>query len=194
MRLETRSHSHIEETEIIISEGCGSFKLPGNRFCSMEKSKELIAAHVDSNDMAIITCPDCGLIKKTSVSKFKNLKHKISTRCQCGRRFDLQLNFRSSYRKNVNLPGTFMVISPKSSHWCEMLVRDISRTGVGFKNMDSVIVKTGDTVRVKFNLDNSKKTLIEKMVVVKTIKDQYIGCEFKDLALEEKELGFYLFS
>jgi hypothetical protein len=168
--------------------------LPGNRFCSMEKSKDIIAAHVDSNDMVIITCPECGLIKKTSVSKFKNSKHKISTRCHCGKRFDLQLNFRSSYRKNVNLPGLFMVLSPKTSHWCEMSVRDISRTGVGFKNMDSVIVKRGDTVRVKFNLDNGKKTLIDKKVVVKIIKDQYVGCEFKDLALEEKELGFYLFS
>ena len=52
----------------------------------------------------------------------------------------------------------------------------------------------GDTLKVKFNLDNNKKTLIEKIVDMKIVIDQYIGCEFKDLALEEKELGFYLFS
>lgn len=160
----------------------------------MENTKELIAAHVDSNDMAIITCPNCGIIKKVSVSKFKNSKHKISTRCQCGKRFDLQLNFRSSYRKAVNLPGTFMIISPKTSHWCEMAIRDISRAGVGFENMDSVVVSKGDTLRIKFKLDNGKGTLIEKKVIVKIIRDKYVGCEFKNLALEEKELGFYLFS
>ncbi len=160
----------------------------------MEKDKDRVAAHVDSNDMAIITCPYCGIIKKVSVTEFKNKKHQISTRCQCGKRFELQLNFRSSYRKDVHLAGMFMVVSPKSSHWCEMVVHDISRTGLGFKNTDSVEVKTGTTLRVKFNLDNIKKTLIEKDVIVKIVKDRYVGCEFKNLALEEKELGFYLFS
>lgn len=87
-----------------------------------------------------------------------------------------------------------MIISPKTSHWCEMAIRDISRAGVGFENMDSVLVSKGDTLRIKFKLDNGKRTLIEKKVIVKIIRDKYVGCEFKDLALEEKELGFYLFS
>ena len=138
----------------------------------MDKVTKLIAAHADSNGMALITCPACGITKKTSVSQFKDKKHKIATRCQCGERFDIQLNFRASYRKEVNLKGMFMVVSPRTSHWCEMEVCDLSR--------------------VKFNLDNAKKTLIEKHVDVKIVIDQYLGCEFQDLALEEKELGFYL--
>lgn len=160
----------------------------------MEKEKDRITAHADSNGMAIITCPYCGIIKKVSVSKFKNSKHQISTRCQCGKQFDLQLNFRSNYRKDVTLTGMFKVVAPIPSHWCEMIVRDISRTGVGFKNTDTVEVKEGYALRVRFKLDNIKKTLIEKDVVVKIVKDRYAGCEFKNLALEEKELGFYLFS
>lgn len=160
----------------------------------MELTKDIIAAHVDKNDMAIITCPDCGLIKKVSVSQFKNSKHQVSSRCQCGKRFTIQLNFRSSYRKNVNLAGTYMVMSPKKSHWCDMTVRDISRTGIGFKNLDSVAVAAGNSLRLKFNLDNAKKTTIDKNVIVKIIKDQYVGCEFVDLAREEKDLGFYLLS
>ena len=161
----------------------------------MEKVKKLVTAHADINGMANITCPYCGIIKKSSVSKFKNKKHKVSTRCQCGEQFDIQLNFRASYRKDVSLKGLFMLVSPKSSHWCEMEVSDISRTGIGFRNQEeNVVVNKGDAVIVKFNLDNNKKTLIEKRVVVKIVIDQYIGCEFKDLALEEKELGFYLFS
>lgn len=160
----------------------------------MENNNELIAVHVDNNGMAIITCPSCGMIKKVSVSKYKNKKHRLDTRCQCGKRFDLQLNFRASYRKDVTLPGTFMIISPRPSHWCDMVVSDLSRRGLGFKNRDTVGIYKGDILRVKFNLNNTKKTLIEKQVVVKIVKEKYIGCEFRDLALEEKELGFYLFS
>jgi hypothetical protein len=160
----------------------------------MKSQIEQIAAHVDNKDMAIITCPSCGILKKVSVAKFKNSKHQISTRCQCGKRFDVQLNFRSSYRKEVQLAGMFMILPPGASHWCEMVVRDISRTGVGFQNTDNVVVKTGHSLRVKFKLDNAKKTMVEKDVVVKIVNGQYVGCEFKNLALEEKELGFYLFS
>lgn len=160
----------------------------------MENHNELIAAHVDTNGMAIITCPSCGMIKKVSVSKYKDIKHRLNTRCQCGKRFDIQLNFRASYRKDVTLSGTFMIISPRSSHWCDMVVSDLSRMGLGFKNREKVVVHKGDVIRVKFNLNNAKKTLIDKQVVVKIVKEKYIGCEFRDLALEEKELGFYLFS
>lgn len=161
----------------------------------MGKVKKIITAHADINGNANITCPYCGITKRSSVSQFKDKKHKVSTRCQCGEQFDIQLNFRASYRKVVNLKGQFMVLSPRTSHWCEMEVSDISRTGVGFRSHEtSMVVSKGDALKVKFNLDNNKKTLIEKHVDVKIVIDQYIGCEFKDLALEEKELGFYLFS
>ena len=160
----------------------------------MDKVTKLIAAHADSNGMALITCPACGITKKSSVSQFKDKKHKIATKCQCGERFDIQLNFRASYRKEVSLKGMFMVVSPRTSHWCDMEVCDLSRTGVGFRNTEdeNVVVNKGDKLRVKFNLDNAKKTLIDKHVDVKIVIDHYLGCEFQDLALEEKELGFYL--
>ena len=160
----------------------------------MEKVIKVIAAHADSEGMALITCPGCGITKKSSVAQFKDKKHKVSTKCQCGERFDIQLNFRASYRKEVNLKGMFMVVSPRPSHWCEMEISDLSRTGIGFRNTDTVAVSKGDKLKIKFNLDNPKKTLIEKHVIVKIVIDHYLGCEFQDLALEEKELGFYLFS
>ena len=162
----------------------------------MEKEIKAVSAHADSNGMALITCPSCNVTKKLSVSQFKDKKHKLVTKCQCGERFEIHLNFRASYRKQVDLSGMFMLVSPRTSHWCEMEVSDLSRTGIGFRNaeMETVDVKKGDKLKIKFNLDNAKKTLIEKQVVVKIVIDQYVGCEFQDLALEEKELGFYLFS
>ena len=160
----------------------------------MQKEITVVSAHADSKGMALITCPFCNITKNISVSQFKDKKHKIVTKCKCGERFGIQLNFRASYRKEVDLNGMFMVTSPRSSHWCEMEVSDLSRTGIGFRNKETVVVNKGDTLKIKFNLDNPKKTLIEKHVTVKIVIDQYLGCEFQDLALEEKELGFYLFS
>jgi len=151
-------------------------------------------AHADGSGFAVITCPFCSIVKKVSVSKFKELKHKISTRCQCGESFELLLNFRANYRKSVKLPGTYKVLTPTVSTWKDMMVFDLSRSGIGITIYDPVVMNVGDTLHVRFLLDDSRKTAIDKKVIVKIIKGHDLGCEFKDLALEEKELGFYLFS
>ena len=159
----------------------------------MKDANKEIISHADNGGKSLITCPGCGISKKASVSKFKGKKHKIITRCKCGEQFSVQLNFRAYFRKEVSLRGEFKVVAHRITDWFEMEVGDLSRTGIGLRKSDAVIVKQGDKLKVKFHLDNHKKTLIEKMVVVKIVNDQYLGCEFIDLAAEEKELGFYLF-
>ena len=159
----------------------------------MKDDNSVIIAHADNDGRALITCPRCRISKKTSISKFKNKKHKIISRCHCGEQFSVQLNFRANFRKKVSLRGEFKVVSPRITNWFEMDVSDLSRTGIGLHKSDAVMVNQGDKLKVKFHLDNHKKTLIEKNVVVKILNDQYLGCEFLDLKPEEKELGFYLF-
>ena len=85
-----------------------------------------------------------------------------------------------------------MILSPKTSTLLEMNICDISKNGIGFKLIEPANIKTGYTLRIKFNLDNSKQTLIDKKVVVKTVRKDLIGCEFIELDLHQKELGFYL--
>jgi len=75
---------------------------------------ELITVHVDRNDIAIFYCPFCGATKKVSVDKFKNIKHKITSRCKCDNSFQVQLNFRKNYRKTVTPLRQFYELDTKN--------------------------------------------------------------------------------
>jgi len=75
-------------------------------------------------------------------------------------------------------------------------VLNISRSGVGFTigfavNGSHPIVP-GQKVKVSFQLDNKKRTPIEKTVTVRTVEEHYIGGEFDASQAFEKDLGFYL--
>ena len=153
---------------------------------------KLVTVHVSKNDSAMICCPFCELKKKVSTDKFRNIKHRITVRCQCKNRFEVQFNFRKSYRKKVAIAGVFMTVSSDISAERMMQIQDISRTGLRFKMIDTVVVRKGDELLVRFNLDNARQSLIQKKVVVKFVNDGFLGCEFAELVLYEKELGFYL--
>ena len=78
--------------------------------------------------------------------------------------------------------------------WGEMEVKNVSMTGIGFETLAEHSLKEGDEVTVKFALDDSSRTEVKKRVVVRVVKDNYIGCEFADFAEFDKALGFYLTS
>ena len=153
---------------------------------------ELTVVHIIGDKFLMINCPFCGILKKVAADKYKNIKHKITVRCKCGNRFNVQFNFRKKYRKSVAIAGEFMTLSPRMSTKRVMTVYDLSANGLRFKMIDNVIVNKGDELIVKFNLDDTKRTFIRKKVVVQFANDNFIGCEFTELALYEKELGFYL--
>ena len=75
-----------------------------------------------------------------------------------------------------------------------MNVCDLSMSGLRFRMFESAFIEKGDQLRVKFNLEIKQSTLIDKEVVVIFVNGDTFGCEFTNLALEEKELGFFLFS
>jgi hypothetical protein len=60
--------------------------------------------------------------------------------------------------------------------------------------LEPAFIEKGDKLRVKFNLEIKKSTLINKEVVVIFVNGNTFGCEFTNLAFEEKELGFFMFS
>jgi transcription elongation factor Elf1 len=154
--------------------------------------KELTTVHVIDNKFVVITCPFCGTMKKVEADQYKNIKHMVTVRCKCDSRFNVQFNFRKSYRKSVAIAGEFMTLSPRKSTERVMTVYDLSSNGLCFKMIDNVVVNIGDELLVKFNLDDAKRSFIRKKVVVRFATDNLIGSEFTELALYEKELGFYL--
>ena len=74
-----------------------------------------------------------------------------------------------------------------------MEVCDLSRSGLRFKLVGSAVINKDDTLRVRFSFETKKSVILDKEVIVKFVDGVFFGCEFTDLALEEKELGFFLF-
>ncbi len=75
-------------------------------------------------------------------------------------------------------------------------VLNISKIGIGFTigfAVDGVhTIVPGQKVRVTFQLDNKKQSIINKTVTIRTVNDTYIGGEFDLNEAFEKDLGFYL--
>ncbi len=154
---------------------------------------DLKTVHVDRENFATISCPYCGVKKRVPAEKFKGQQHKLTVRCKCANHFDVQLNFRRYYRKSVALPGEIMISSSNMSDWRKMEVCDLSRSGLRFKMLDFAVIKKDDILRVRFSFETKKTVLLDKEVVVNFVDGDFFGCEFTDLAKEEKELGFFLF-
>ncbi len=155
---------------------------------------EKIYVHVSQDNYISFSCPYCEKAYRVSVAKYKNTRHKIVTRCKCEKRLVIQLNFRRFYRKSVDIVGGFRNLSSGSGQWISMNVINLSMTGLRFTAVGAVGINKDDTLRVKFTLDNKSADSIDKEVVVRDVVNGQFGCEFKNLAYEEKELGFYLFS
>lgn len=152
-----------------------------------------VSAFVNKENYTAFTCPYCQKTHRVSVARHKGLKHKLTTKCTCQKQFQVELNFRQFYRKDVNLMGEVINVSTGSSNWYAMTVVDISMSGLKFKVIGPKDIENGHRLHVKFTLDDQQANSIDKEVRVVDIRDDHYGCEFLNLAYEEKELGYYLF-
>lgn len=75
-------------------------------------------------------------------------------------------------------------------------ILNISKSGIGFTVGYSVSgshkMAPGQKVRVAFQLDNKKKSIINKTLTIRAVHDHYVGGEFDINDAFEKDLGFYL--
>jgi hypothetical protein len=141
------------------------------------------------NSQVTIICPDCGSSRTTDASKFKNANKEVTATCKCGTKFKFIVEFRKHYRKKVKLPGEYVIPSKKGLN--QMLVEDISVSGLGFITLDPHGIRKDDIFEVNFRLDNAKKSEIHKQVVAMTVRDRFVGVKFLDKS-NEQDLGFYL--
>lgn len=146
---------------------------------------------MDTDNNATLLCPHCGTSKTANVEKLKSLGDPLRIRCTCGEVFSVTFEFRQAHRKETNLVGHYCKL-PAGGDWHGMTVRNISSTGVGFETYSLHDLGKGDQVRVKFALDDAKRSEIKRDAIVRVVKDRYIGSEFSDPALYDKALGFYL--
>jgi transcription elongation factor Elf1 len=150
--------------------------------------------YITPNQTATFTCPMCQKSKVSDVSKFVKLekKLKVKARCNCGHVFSSLLERRKHYRKEINLMGTFIrYIADKPAGRGNMVVKDLSLTGLNIEVFGNHNLSAGDVLEVEFRLDDSKKAPIKKKVAIQNVKNFHIGTTFLDNK-EDTALGFYL--
>ncbi len=147
--------------------------------------------YVNQEGVAVIKCPHCEAVKTTTVDKFKGSRHVLKVKCTCKQTFMVELEFRKAYRKDIKLAGEFYHVKNRGSRGRVMVI-NISKTGIGFQVMGAVNIKEGNELQVSFNLDDKHNSLIDKKVLVRLVKNNYVGCEFTDKTTHDKALGFYL--
>ncbi len=146
--------------------------------------------YVDYTNQVRLICPKCGFETTKNVFKFKDTPKRIKAKCKCGEVFRFSLDFRKYYRKNVRLAGEYAVLGKAEKG--EIVVQDISASGIRFASLKPHSISRNDVVELKFNLDNPQRTQIHTMVNIKWIIDRNVGAKFENPKSIETELGFYL--
>ena len=143
----------------------------------------------DANRVAII-CPKCGFEKMMDTTTFKGTQKTLKGRCRCGETYRFTIEFRKRHRKNVRLPGEYTI--QRQGEKGEIIIRELSLSGIRFESMRPHQILKDDTLDVKFNLDNPLRTEIRKLVKVIWVKDRIAGAHYIETKLYEKDLGYYL--
>jgi hypothetical protein len=146
--------------------------------------------YVDENSRVTIICPKCKIEKNLDVTDFKNTHKRLKAKCTCGEVFRFTLEYRRHYRKKVRLAGEYIVQGKDETG--EVIIKDISVSGIRFASLKPHFISRNDIVDLKFTLDNPMRTEIKTPIEVKWIIDQNVGAQFKNPRLLEKDLGLYL--
>lgn len=148
-------------------------------------------SYVKPDNQAVIVCPACDSTKTLSAEQFRHRQHKLKVKCKCGHSFEVQLEFRRHYRKDTELPGVYEQ-PPPAVGGGKIKIVNLSLSGASFEVKGIHDLKIGHSGSLVFTLDNRKETVLFKKVIIKTITDNRIGCEFVDDSAFQKDLGFYL--
>jgi hypothetical protein len=152
---------------------------------------------IASNNTATFVCPKCGNVTTTNVAKYAEIKQRVTVkcRCSCGHHFDVSLEKRRQYRKTTDLAGQFFHRLPNGEmDKGSMRVVDVSSSGLKLKLNVSRTFKEGDKIKVEFRLDDKRRTLIEKEVIVRNVRKNLVGTSFEPSQMDDSDLGFYLMS
>ena len=128
--------------------------------------------------------------KNTNVFKFKNTHKRLKAKCKCGEVFRVDLEFRRYHREEVRLSGEYFF--QEKDEKGEVLIKDISMTGIKFETLKQHNISKDDTVDLKFTLDNPDKTELQTLVKIMWVVDHTIGAKFIDLNNLKQDSVFYL--
>lgn len=155
-----------------------------------------------------VRCPKCGDPKTLSIEKYGKERW-LRIICACKLAFDVEFEHRNKFRKQTALSGYMERVGTRVNNvdrlakvrWeTESIVRpnctvvNLSVDGVGIATGGRHDIKVDDLLRVRFLLDDSVGTIIEKLYLVISAKDEYLGCKNHKPDRHDQKLGFYVLS
>ena len=155
-----------------------------------EQEHPVTTIYADDSDRVNVCCHECGYFKTIDVSMLKKSSRTLKIKCRCGHTFRNRVEFRKAFRKRVKLEGSYVHLN--SGMRASMVVEDISRAGIGISVQAHHGFVPGETMILTFNLDNARRTKIEKKVKIKSVRNTFIGTQYMDGGQFDKDLGFYL--
>ena len=135
--------------------------------------------YVRPNNRAVLICPYCGQWRRILADPFRGNKHKLKVKCFCNETFKVFLEFRKEVRKEKFLRGGSCIDHSQKGSRCDIVIIDISVTGLAFSSLDAPTLRIGDELGVEFSLDFGKGPNIKRDVIVKNIRHKRVGCEFE---------------
>ena len=148
-------------------------------------------AFVREDGTTVLKCPYCRHARTVSVQKIKDKKKVIKVKCSCKESYSVSLELRKLYRKSTNLKGRYVNLS-MNNETGTMVVKDVSMGGIGFDAVGANRIEIDHELEVTFTLDDTHSSVIKKQVIVKIVRDNFVGCEFRHAHEYDKSLGFYL--
>jgi PilZ domain len=138
-----------------------------------------------------LTCAHCGLSVTINASACENLRGALVLRCPCGFIFYASLSKRRFRRKSTALRGVYIKEANRKKTG-EILVQNLSLTGLRFKTVFQHDIAAHDTLRVKFALDDEHRNIISERVEVTYVRGYQVGVRFVTADSDKIPLHSYL--
>ncbi len=126
-----------------------------------------------------------GMVEKQTEERYKS-------ELQGGSQGKAGADATNNFGKPVSLQGKFKRL--KTGEFGRLRVEQVSLSAVGFRISKSHRIHVNDFLDIEFNLDDIKRALVKRRVVVREIQGNYIYGEFYNPPPYAKNLGFYIFS
>jgi hypothetical protein len=155
---------------------------------------------INSDNTATFICPQCLKPKIVSVAKYvqRDTPVKLKVTCSCGHKYSVFLDKRKKFRRQADLEGFYKYVKgppekPEAAYTGRLTVLDLSHNGLRVRLHDRPRFAVGDALTVEFTLNDKNRSLIQKNVVVRNVRDLSAGFEYMTQPSFDSVLGFYLF-
>jgi hypothetical protein len=141
-----------------------------------------------------IRCLACKKDRTVTVDDFKLKHHVIKVTCPCSHSFVVNLEFRQSYRKELDITGSYRKIHEPIEQEKPCIVKDISLGGLGLTITSDSTIRIDDELIVSFRIGALQQHKYEATCQVRHIESGInIGGMFTRLKMDKKPETVTLF-